>query len=77
MKMATIRMKKSDLAKVKAYERLSMAIVTHEGGDIWKIDTPEEDIYFGSFADLMKDINENLECMRECVDAEMWKEAWS
>ena len=75
--MATIRMKKSDLAKVKAYERLSMAIVTHEGGDIWKIETPEEDLYYGSFAEMLEDIEANLEAMKELVEPEMWKEAWS
>ena len=76
--MATIRIKKSEWAKVKAYEKLAnLARVEHTGGDIWKIETPEEDLYYGSFAEMLEDIEANLEAMKELVDPEMWKEAWS
>ena len=79
--MAVIRMKKADLAKVSAYENLTDALVKHDGGDFWIVDTPQENTYFYSFADLMEYINENLECMRELVECgqiepELWREAW-
>ena len=76
--MATIRIKKSEWAKVKAYEKLAnLAKVEHITGDIWKIETPEEDFLYGSFAEMMEDIEANLEAMKELVEPEMWEEAWS
>ena len=81
--MAVIRIKKEDLKKIDAYMALTSpaTLVTHEGGDIWKIETPEQDIYYYSLRDLMEDINANLEAIREMVEAgqierELWEEAW-
>lgn len=75
------KVKNTDKAKIIAYQNLTDAMVYHIEGDIWKIDTPEQDIYFYSFRDLMTDINENLQIMRELVECgqierEMWEEAW-
>ena len=75
------KVKNIDKAKIIAYQNLTDAMVYHIEGDIWKIDTPEQDIYFYSFRDLMVDINENLRIMRELVECgqierEMWEEAW-
>lgn len=80
--MSVTRINKADYQKIAAYEYLvNLARVTHAAGDIWKIETPEDDLYFYTFAELMENITENLECMRELVEAgqierELWEEAW-
>ena len=81
--MAVIRIKKEDMRKIDAYMAINnpAVLVTHEGGNIWKIETPEQDIYYYSLRDLMIDINANLEAIRELVEAgqierELWEEAW-
>ena len=76
------RMTDNDRRKIQAYERMTGAVVGNIGGDNWKIETPEQDIYFYSLRDLMIDIGENLAAMRELVEAgqiepKLWKGAWA
>lgn len=72
-----------DLVKIRAYENINSpaVLVQDMGGGRWKIETPEENLYFENFADLMADINANLDAVRELVECgqierELWEEAW-
>lgn len=60
---------------IKAYSYLSGAIVTTDG-KAWEVSTPEATLYFDTTRELMLDLAYNLECMRECIEPELWREAW-
>lgn len=74
--MAVTRINKDDMAAINAYMYLSGALVKREAG-VWIIDTPEATIIHENTEELLEDIKVNLACMKECVEPEMWEEAWN
>lgn len=78
--MGMVRIKKADMADIKAYMELSGAFVKHEAGR-WIISTPDGTWLFDDFDDLMEDIRVNLAAMSENVsrgqiEQEIWDAAW-
>lgn len=69
----TMRKNTEDI--IRAYSYLSGAIVTTDG-KAWEVSTPEATLHFDNTRELMLDLAYNLECMRECVEPELWREAW-
>ena len=76
--MGMLAIKKKDMNRVNLYVELSGAIVNVDGG-YWVVSTPDDTLFYDTTAELMEDINENLDIMKEIYtengELEEWKAA--
>ena len=73
--MARATLKKDDAKKIRQYLILVNGIIDFEGGT-WYVDIPGDLLIFHSVKDMVEDITENLECMREVYENNNELDEW-
>lgn len=73
--MGMLAIKKKDMNKVNLYMEMSGAIVNVDGG-YWVVSTPDDTLFYDTTAELMEDINENLDIMKEIYTDNGELEEW-
>lgn len=73
--MPVTRIRREDKVKMVMFMDLGGAFIDLRGG-VWYVSTPQETAMYNTTDDLMKDINLNLDYMREAYEANGEMDDW-